>query len=135
MSKEREGEVHNDESLKRNKIWKLFFHGESSKEGARSRVVLISPIDQTIPISYKLQFETTNNTAEYESLILGLKATKDLGVDEISTFGDSELVEHQVRKFYSVKQPKLRNYVQEVWDMIELNFSAFNITHVKREEN
>ena len=67
--------------------------------------------------------------------MLGLKASKDLGVDEISTFRDSQLVVQQVRKVYSVKQPKLRNYVQEFWDMIEQNFSTFNITHVKREEN
>ena len=75
-----------------NKVWKLFFDGASSREGAGDGVVLISPTNQTITISYKLQFETTNNIAEYESLILGLKATKDLDVDEITTFGDSELV-------------------------------------------
>ena len=34
----------------------------------------------------------TNNTVEYEALILGMKVVKDLGVDEITTFGDSELV-------------------------------------------
>ena len=83
LSKEREGEENNDESLKGNKIWKLFFDGASSREGVGAGVVLISPTNQTVPISYKLQFETTNNTAKYESLVLGLKAAKDLGVDEI----------------------------------------------------
>ena len=77
----------------------------------------------------------TNNITEYESLILGMKATKDLGVDEITTFGDSELVVQQVKKVYQVKQPKHRNYVQEVWDMVEHNFFSFNITHVSRNEN
>ena len=74
-------------------------------------MVLISPTNQIVTISYNLQFETTNNTAEHESLILGMKAAKDLGVDEITTFGDSELVVQQVKKVYQVKQPKLRNYV------------------------
>ena len=64
-----------------------------------------------------------------------MKDAKYLGVDEIIAFWDSKLVVQQVKKVYSIKQPKLRNYVQEVWDMIEQNFSAFNITHVKREEN
>ena len=79
LSKEREGEVNNDESLKGNKVWKLFFDVTSSKEGERARVVLISPIDQTIPISYKLQFETTNNTREYESLIFGTESCQIFG--------------------------------------------------------
>ena len=58
-------------------------------------MVLISPTNPTVTISYKLQFETTNNTTEYESLILAMKAAKDLGVDEIITFGDLELVVHR----------------------------------------
>lgn len=98
-------------------------------------MVLISPTNQTVTISYKLQFETTNNPIEYESLILGMKDAKYLGVDEITTFGDSELMVQDVKKVYQVKQPKLRNYVHEVWDMVEQNFSAFNITHVSRNEN
>lgn len=55
-------------------------------------MVFISPTNKPITISYKLQFEMTNNTVEYEALILGMKVVKDLGVDEITTFGDSELV-------------------------------------------
>ena len=41
---------------------------------------------------YKLEFITTNNTSEYEALLLGLKAVNDLGIQQISAFGDSELV-------------------------------------------
>lgn len=113
-----------------NKVQKLFFDGTPSREGEGVGVVLISPTNQTVTISYKLQFETTSNTIEYESLILGMKATKYLGVDEITTFGVSELVVQQVKKVYQVKEPKLRNYVKEVWDMVKHNFSSFNITHV-----
>ena len=39
---------------------------------------------------YKLEFVTTNNTIEHEALLLGLKATKDLGIQHISIYGDSE---------------------------------------------
>ena len=41
---------------------------------------------------YKLEFITTNNTAEYEALLLVLKAAKDLGTQQICAYGDSELV-------------------------------------------
>ena len=66
-------------------------------------MVLISPTDQVITLSFKLQFLTTNNIAEYEALILGMKATKDLRVEQLAVFGDAELVVQQVKKLYQVK--------------------------------
>ena len=84
---------------------------------------------------YKLEFITTNNTAEYEALLLGLKAAKDLGIQQISAYGDSELVVQQVRNNYQVKQDLLKVYRNEVWDMIKNYFVAFNITYIPRDHN
>jgi len=84
---------------------------------------------------YKLEFITTNNTAEYEALLLGLKAAKDLGIQQISVYGDSELVVQQVRNNYQVKQDLLKVYHNEVWDMIDNYFVAFNITYIPRDHN
>jgi ribonuclease HI len=66
-------------------------------------VVLISPTNQVITLSFKLQFLTTNNTADYEALILGMKVAKDLGVEQLTVFGDVELVVQEVKKIYQVK--------------------------------
>jgi hypothetical protein len=57
-------------------VWKMFFDGASSKEGVGVGVVFISPTQETISLSYKLEFETTNNVAEYEALVLGLGLLK-----------------------------------------------------------
>jgi hypothetical protein len=57
-------------------MWKMFFDRASSSEGAGARVVFVSPCQETISLSYKLEFETTNNVEEYEALVLGLMATK-----------------------------------------------------------
>ena len=84
---------------------------------------------------YKLEFITTNNTAEYEALLLGLKAAKDLGIQQISAFGDSKLVVQQVKNNYQVKQDLLKVYQNEVWDMIDNYFVAFNITYIPRDHN
>jgi ribonuclease HI len=54
-------------------------------------------------MSYKLEFDTTNNISEYAALLLGLKAARDMGIDELSVFGDSELIVHQVRDTYQTK--------------------------------
>jgi ribonuclease HI len=116
-------------------VWKIFFDGASFKEGTGVGVVLVSLAQETIALSYKLEFEATNNVAEYEALVLGLRAAKDMGFEEISIFGDDELIVHQVRNLYHAKHPRIRSYRNEVWDLIDNFFLAFNISFIPREEN
>jgi ribonuclease HI len=66
-------------------------------------IVIISPSKDVVSLSYKLEFETTNNIAEYEALLLGLRAAKDMGIDKLAVFGDSELVIHQIKNIYQKK--------------------------------
>ena len=84
-------------------LWQMYFDGASSKEGAGAGVLLISAGGEVISLMYKLEFKTTNNTAEYEALILGLRAAKDVGIKEFIVFGNSELVIQQVKNVYQVK--------------------------------
>ena len=58
----------------------MYFDGSSSKEGAGAGVVLISPGGEAVILMYKLEFTNTNNTAEYEALLLGLRDAKYLGI-------------------------------------------------------
>jgi ribonuclease HI len=81
-------------------------------------------------LSYKLEFETTNNVAEYEALVLGLRAAKDMKIEELAVFGDAELIVHQVKNMYQAKHPRLRTYKNEVWDLVDNFFFAFNISFV-----
>jgi ribonuclease HI len=116
-------------------VWKMFFNGASSSEGAGAGVVLVSSCQETMSLSYKLEFEATNNVVECEALVLGLRAAKEMGIEEIEVFGDAELIIQQVRNAYRAKHPRLRSYKNEVWDLIENFFSAFNISFIPREKN
>jgi ribonuclease HI len=73
-------------------MWKMFFDEASSSKGVGAGVVFVSPCQETISLSYKLEFETTNNVAEYEALVLGLRAAKDMGIEEVAAFRDAELI-------------------------------------------
>jgi ribonuclease HI len=55
-------------------------------------VILVSTFKEIISLSSKLEFEATNNVAEYEAFVLGLRVAKDMGMEEISVFGDVELI-------------------------------------------
>ena len=52
-------------------VWKMFFDGASSSEGVGARVVFVSPCQETISLSYKIEFEATNSVVEYKALDLG----------------------------------------------------------------
>jgi len=56
-------------------------------------------------------------------------------IEELTMFGDVELIFHQVRNLYQDKHPRLRAYKNEVWDMIDSFFLDFNTSFVPREEN
>jgi hypothetical protein len=71
---------------------------------------------------------------EYEALVLGLRAAKDMNIEELAVFGDAELIVHQVKNLYQTKHPRLRTYINEVWDIVYSFFLDFNISFVPREE-
>lgn len=118
-----------------NQIWKMCFDGYSSREGLGDVVLFFSPTNHVISLSYNMEFETTNNTAKYKALILGLKATKDIKVEHTIVFGDSKLIIQQVKNAYQVKHPKLKTYRNEVWIIIESYFAPFNISFIPRDSN
>ncbi|KAH9300658.1 hypothetical protein KI387_012241, partial [Taxus chinensis] len=59
--------------------------------GGGAGVVLIPLDTEPMPLSFQLDFPCTNNTAEYEALVLGLQVALHLGVKSINIFGDSQL--------------------------------------------
>ncbi|XP_070032138.1 uncharacterized protein [Nicotiana tomentosiformis] len=58
--------------------WKMFFDRAANFKGVGIRAVLVSETGQHYPISAKLRFLCTNNMAEYEACILGLKLAIDM---------------------------------------------------------
>nr|XP_034927083.1 G-type lectin S-receptor-like serine/threonine-protein kinase RKS1 [Populus alba] len=72
--------------------------------------VIISPDKKQYPVSVKLQFGCTNNTAEYEACILGLEAALEMNIKKIDVYGDSMLIICQVKGEWQTKEEKLRPY-------------------------
>ena len=55
-------------------------------------MILISPEGEMIPMAKKLEFEVTNNQAEYKTCIFGLEALRSVGAENVTVYGDSMLV-------------------------------------------
>jgi ribonuclease HI len=116
-------------------LWKMYFDGAYSKDGVGAGIVFISPSKEVITLSFKLEFEVTNNIAEYEALILGLRAARDMKIEGLTVFGDVELIVQQVKNIYQTKHVRLRAYRNEVWDLVDNFFSTFNISYIPRSAN
>lgn len=84
--------------------------------------------------------EKTNNEAEYEAVILGLKKIKQIiGKDkskniEVEIYLDSEFVARQMNHQYKVKEPELQKLFLEVWNLM-LDFGKVVFKHIPREKN
>ncbi|XP_070047243.1 uncharacterized protein [Nicotiana tomentosiformis] len=56
--------------------WKLFFDGVANMKGVGIGAVLISETRHHYPVTARLRFYCTNNMAEYEACILGLRSVE-----------------------------------------------------------
>ena len=66
--------------------------------GAGAGVLLISPDGKQLKYVLQILWQATNNEAEYEALIHGLRVTITLGIKTLLVYGDSAVVINQVNK-------------------------------------
>jgi hypothetical protein len=92
---------------KREGSWGLDFDGAHSSTGSGVGIVLRSPDNETTLFSYRLEFNCTNNIAEYEALILGINLAIDMNIKDLHVKGDSDLIVSQVNKKFAAKKPKV----------------------------
>ena len=112
----------------------MSFDGAFSKSGKGAGIVLTSPSNQKFNFAYRLEFEASNNVAEYEALLQGLEIAKDMGIKVLSIKGDSDLIISQVKNLFACKCRRLKKYRNDVWDTMEY-FSALDLMAVPRLEN
>ena len=82
----------------------------------------------------RLHFPASNNVAEYEALINGLRIAVELGIRRLDVWGDSQLVIDQVMKESSCHNAKMAAYYQEV-RQLEDKFDGLKLNHIPRRLN
>ena len=78
--------------------------------------------------------KVSNNIAEYEGLIAGLKAAAALGVKRLTIKGDSQLLVNFSNKVYETRDEHMEAYLEEVHKM-EKQFMGLELQHVPRGTN
>jgi ribonuclease HI len=97
-------------------------------------VVLTSPKGDKLQYVLQMHFRASNNIAEYEALVHGLKMAKQIGIRRILCFGDSDLVTHQVSGDWDARNANMASYRFYV-EQLSGFFEGCEFHHVPRANN
>jgi ribonuclease HI len=116
--------------------WKLFTDGAArgNPGPAGAGAVLVSPDGTQVERLGKFLGVQTNNVAEYEGLLLGLRHARALGIRSLDILADSELMVRQLNGEYRVKAPGLLPLFEQA-QALRRGFTTTTARHVRREQN
>ncbi|XP_073120998.1 uncharacterized protein [Henckelia pumila] len=120
--------------LKQEDHWKIFVDGSSCQTGSGVGIVIISTWGEETNISIRLDFRASNNEAEYEALLLGLKAARNLGISRATLYLDSQLAIQQSKGKFETKNEKMIKYAQAL-DKAKEEFTELTMELIPRTEN
>ena len=112
--------------------WTIFFDGSVCQQGGGVGLLLISPRGSRFGFAIPILQKCSNNQAEYEALLQGLKLMKEIEADAVEAFGDSLLVTKHVNQEYECRDDRLREYLDKCLEIIG-SFRIFTISHIPRE--
>jgi ribonuclease HI len=114
--------------------WTLYFDGSVMKTGAGAGLLFVSPLGEHMRYAVRLHFPASNNMAEYEALLRGLKIAIETGIKCLDVRGDSQLVIDQVMKNASCHDDKMEAYCKAVRTLEDM-FYRIELNHVPRRYN
>jgi ribonuclease HI len=114
--------------------WGLIFDGAVNVYGSGIGAVIITPKGAHIPFTARLQFDCTNNIAEYEACIMGIEEAIDLRIKNIDIYGDSALVVNQIKGEWETRHAGLIPYRDYARRLLTF-FNKVELRHIPRDEN
>jgi ribonuclease HI len=120
-------------------IWQLECDGAYQRDGAGASTVLTAPSGTQLKYAVRLDFKgCTNNVAEYEGLLLGLRKARALSARRLSIRSDSELITGHINKSNRALKPELAKYLAAVRSMekyfLGISIRSFSRTKYKKAD-
>ncbi|XP_035845839.1 uncharacterized protein LOC118492143 [Helianthus annuus] len=114
--------------------WLLYTDGASNEDGAGAGLRLVSPDKHEFTYAIRLDFKSTNNEAEYEAFLAGLRLAIKMGVRHIEAHVDSMLVAGQINGQYEAKGDIMALYLNQAKTLLQ-TFYSYKVHHINRSEN
>jgi ribonuclease HI len=120
-------------------IWEIRCNGSWGRKSAGIVAIITSPAGIKLRYTARLDYKDpsnrcTNNTTEYEALLLGLRKVRALGASIFLVKCDAKVIKHHVEKESEAREPELVKYLAEVRKM-ERHFRGFTIEYLPRKNN
>jgi len=112
----------------------MFFDESLNINGAGAGILFISPNKDKLRYILRILFPASNNVAEYEACLHGIRLAIELGVKRLYVYGDSALVINQLNKKWDMTHEKMDLYCKEI-QRRESNFYGVEYIHVVRDKN
>ena len=93
--------------------WSIHMDELSNKQVGEAGVVLRSPEGDEIECMIHLDFPTTNNEAEYETLVAGLALANAVGLASVVIHCESQVITNQVNGDYNCKGERMKKYLEQ----------------------
>jgi ribonuclease HI len=114
--------------------WTLCFDGSVIKTRAGAGLLFILPLGEHMRYAVRQHFPASNDMAEYEALLCGLRIAIESGIKRLDVRGDSQLIIDQVMKNASCHDEKMEGYCNAV-HALEDKFYGIELNHVPRKYN
>ena len=114
--------------------WIMHFDGSKMLAGLGAGVVLTSPTGDTVQYILQIMYTDSNNAAEYEALLHGLRMAVSMGIQRLEVRGDSNLAISQINGDFDAKDPKMAADRNAVLKM-SARFEGLEFHHVAQENN
>jgi ribonuclease HI len=112
----------------------MYFDGSQNLEGLDAGILFISPQDDHLKYVLQVHYKVSNNGAEYEALIHGLRIAVSLGIKRLISCVDSKVIIDQVNKARDNRKDSINAYYAEV-RKLEAHFEGPEFHHVCRDNN
>jgi ribonuclease HI len=114
--------------------WVMYFDDSLKLEGAGAGVLLISPTGEQLKYVLQIFWKVSNNEAEYEALLHGLRLTASLGIKRLLVYDDSAVLINQVNKSWDRNKENMDAYCLEV-RKLENKLYGLEFHHVVHDNN
>jgi ribonuclease HI len=112
----------------------MYFDDSLKLEGAGAEVLLISPTGEQLKYVLQIFLKVSNNEAEYEALLYGLRLAASLGIKRLLVYGDLAVVINQANKSWDRNKENMDAYCLEV-RKLENKFYGLEFHHIVRDNN
>jgi ribonuclease HI len=109
--------------------WTINFDGSVQLHDARTGIMVTSPKGENFMYDMQMHFPVSNNAAEYEALLQGLRIATALNIHRLKVLGDSMLIINQANKEWSCLDDNMLLYCQGL-HKLENNFDSLEYLHI-----